>query len=276
MTMRKHRAGFTLIELLVVISIIALLIGILLPALSRARDAARAGICVSNMRQILVASEIYQNDWNDAMPIKPADGMMMGHNSYTHGGKMPVKESALYGDMHTPKPYERPLNPYAQPNVWLGEPSSSAQEILAIDLPVFHCPSDRGFNWQEKGEQRLITEGRCAYNATGTSYLFNLNWMRAAAYGDIVNPIPFSHDGFKKGERYFQLARRNYPSLFVSYFDDIADYMYRHRLDVEPAHHNGRNYSTLGFLDGHARLTAIDKDTPLTSEYRIFFFEMLK
>ncbi|MEM1213147.1 MAG: prepilin-type N-terminal cleavage/methylation domain-containing protein [Planctomycetota bacterium] len=59
--------GFTLIELLVVLSIIALLIAILLPALQSAREASRATLCLSNMRQIGIASTLYATDHDGTM-----------------------------------------------------------------------------------------------------------------------------------------------------------------------------------------------------------------
>ncbi|QNN24126.1 prepilin-type N-terminal cleavage/methylation domain-containing protein [Planctomycetales bacterium ZRK34] len=70
--MRKH--GFTLIELLVVISIIALLIAILLPALEGARREARRVQCMSHLKQSVTGTFVYATDYQDQTPARPGSG----------------------------------------------------------------------------------------------------------------------------------------------------------------------------------------------------------
>lgn len=64
----KIRKGFTLIELLVVVSIIALLIAILMPALNKARAQAKSAVCLSNLKQIGLAAYMYRDAYNDTLP----------------------------------------------------------------------------------------------------------------------------------------------------------------------------------------------------------------
>ncbi len=68
MSTRRFRPAFTLIELLVVISIIALLISMLLPALGRSRVVTRTTLCLSNLKQLAIANEVYMNDWEYLPP----------------------------------------------------------------------------------------------------------------------------------------------------------------------------------------------------------------
>src|SRR5215469_11325947 len=66
---RLSKRAFTLVELLVVIGIIAVLISILLPTLGKAREAANRAACLSNLRQVYYALNLYAGNNKDELPI---------------------------------------------------------------------------------------------------------------------------------------------------------------------------------------------------------------
>ncbi len=119
-------AGFTLIELLVVISIIALLIGILLPALGAARGTARSAVCLSNVRQAGIGVNIYFSDNSGWIPGPNTSGygIARGYNfkdSPTEPTQNQDWVSPTLGDV-------------------LGLPGDRVERIEAIFNTAFRCP----------------------------------------------------------------------------------------------------------------------------------------
>jgi prepilin-type N-terminal cleavage/methylation domain-containing protein len=118
----RRRGGFTLVELLVVIGIIAVLMGLLLPALNRAREQGRRVQCLSNLRQIGNAFAMYLNANKGSFP-RPAE----------RAGGLP--EDWIYGETGR-KLEESALAPYLVPG---GQ---------RVPPEYFRCPSD---DWLTRG-----------------------------------------------------------------------------------------------------------------------------
>jgi len=151
---RHGRGGFTLVELLVVIGIIAILIGILLPALSTAREQAKAIRCASNLRSIGQGLAIYAAGFHGFFPASYIyRGQVLSGTSETPDA--PVKgyihwSSFVYGTIRTP-----------------GTPNA-AFECPSIDnggLPPTNTTPDNNDNGQSNDVAGIIDDQvrRCAY-----------------------------------------------------------------------------------------------------------------
>jgi prepilin-type N-terminal cleavage/methylation domain-containing protein len=136
-------AGFTLVELLVVISIIALLVSILLPSLSKARGQARRVVCANNLHQLHLATMMYAGDNNEWYPTRNA------HNAtYLENVAMKGHPNALNGDARWHL-LVRYIAPEAKGILeqWQSLPFGEQQTITLKDVStVIVCPD----GWTEK------------------------------------------------------------------------------------------------------------------------------
>jgi prepilin-type N-terminal cleavage/methylation domain-containing protein/prepilin-type processing-associated H-X9-DG protein len=141
----EKRRGFTLIELLVVVAIIALLMGILIPSLKKARDQAKAVVCGANVKGLVVALRMYLDDYDGKTHTTPNQGLW--DNAWEGSGV--VKN---YG----------PNDSYAYWGI--------AYAPYAKNKKIFRCPSTiRNDDWPENGWGVLYQKyfRYCSYGLNG-------------------------------------------------------------------------------------------------------------
>lgn len=221
-----NKSGFTLVELLVSVAIIALVASLALPALSRAKEKGRQAVCISNKRQLAVASSVYSNDYGEfvfnSVPIMPpAKNWIIGIMLWTTDYRV-----TNVADMIDPR---YALLPAYFNNV----------------IRTVKCPSDNYLS-DEQRQAGWLSRPRTV----------TMNWFVGRGDGD---KAPNS-GGRKLYRRESDFVRKSPSQIFV-FLDDHPDYI-RFGVFIPPAQkehlsialipgslHHGQG--TLSFADGH-------------------------
>src|SRR3954471_11782224 len=126
----RHR-GFTLIELLVVIAIIAILAGILLPALAKAKTKAQGISCMNNTKQLMLAWKFYIDDNNDRLPF-----------AYAEDASQPVTYNAawVHGNIDSPNGVPRFPNDIWDVSNTLAK--GALWKYAGQNADIYRCPAD--------------------------------------------------------------------------------------------------------------------------------------
>lgn len=244
----KSRGGFTLVELLVVIEIIATLIALLLPALNKAREAAKQTKCASNLRQLGMALTMYTQETN----------YYPGHAGLSADG------STIMGAW--PPRLRHYLND-SQGVFYC--PSEEAYEDWFIVFGSgggFAADRDTGYGY-EKGEQLLNV----------FSYAFSYGYNDWGAHNPQPNPAGYVQRGlggdlWNPNSPEIRANRVVLPAEMIAIADNTEDGSWDYNLDPEnPLEYPGKVHSggaNVLYCDGHVRwhlqteLTNVNTATP--------------
>jgi len=229
-------SAFTLIELLVVISIVTLLIAVLLPALGAAREAGRAAVCLSNLRQVGIGGQAYLNEFRFYFPpthLPPN----VGYSQLSWLGKTGATGSGYEGYSSD----RRYFNPY------VGGPYGASDEV-----PAARCPSDK----------TAFDGVHSFYDQIGATYLANVD---SDYYGGAFRTLSFNGPDASVNYAAIKSPSRMVSVAEFGFYNPVFDNYYRpgsYLHSVEPKWN-------VSFADGHARVLLVQLAVATTAEYTV-------
>ena len=147
------RDGFTLVELLVVVAIIGILIGMLLPAVQKVREAARRTNCLNNVRQMALATHGYEAAFQQFPPSFEIEAgtVLSGNNGSwsIHGRLLPFIEQA---------------SAYTKVDLQISWDSQTDTGVPTLRIPLFQCPSEINDTVRLKNGQPFVYPQNYGFN----------------------------------------------------------------------------------------------------------------
>ena len=239
---RPEKLTFTLIELLIVVAIISLLAAMLLPALSKAIEKARATKCASNVKQLMLANLLYADESDEQMV--PGSSDVTNLNRW-HGARTTVTDAF--------DPKKGPLVPY-----------------MGKDAIIKECPTFAGY--EKSGDAFEVGNGGYGYNNHFVgSTQWKSGWSSSSiASGSKLGRFKNATETICFGDAAFPLANgiAEYSFLELPYWYDFITPVYDQPsgFRADPSMHFRHNLkSNIAWLDGHVSSENYGYTNPLAN-----------